>query len=170
MPDFLTIAAIDRLAALLLGLAMVLCLGAAISDMRRYRIPNSLCLGLMAAGLVWIWASGAPWSGHLIAFAAVLTLGYSVYALGFLGAGDAKLMAVLALWFGPEVTLTFLLHTLIAGGLLALAWILSGPARQALVLYGVAMDPVPPARIPYGVAIAAAALPGLIGLWPAATL
>ena len=154
--------------AALLLIAIALCLWAALSDLTRFLIPNTASAGLVVGGVIWIATTGAPWVSHLIAFASVFVFGYAAYALRLLGAGDSKLLAALALWLGPFGAVVLMLHTTLIGAVLALAWILSGPARQALIGCGLAIDPIPPARIPYGIAISAAAIPALIGLWPTA--
>ena len=151
---------------ILLLAAIALCLWAALSDLSRFIIPNAVSGLLFLAGLVWIWAVDLPWLDHLLAFVAVFTLGYACFALGVLGAGDGKLLAVLALWLGPFGAFMFLIYTALIGGVLALLWSFSGPARQALIYCGFAIDPHPPARVPYGIAIASAGVPALIGLWP----
>lgn len=151
---------------LLVLAAIALCVVAAVSDLRRLVIPNGVSGMLLIGGLFYIGIAGAPWIEHIVAFVAVLILGYAVFALGVLGAGDGKLLAALALWLGPSGSLLLLFHTTLIGGLLALGWMMSGPARQALIGLGVTVDPIPSARIPYGIAIAGAAIPSLSGLTP----
>ncbi|MCE0495916.1 A24 family peptidase [Vibrio salinus] len=49
---------------------------------------------------------------------AVLIIGFALFAIGQMGAGDVKLMAVLCLLLGGENLVTFLLLTALAGGVL----------------------------------------------------
>lgn len=153
-----------RHAVLIVGLALTV--WAAATDLRHFTIPNKISAALFAAGAVWILISGADPGAHLAAFACVLALGFLAYAFQFFGAGDAKLLAVLALWTGPQIAVALVLQTLIFGAILAFAWVLSRPVRTVLMAAGLPVDPEPPAQIPYGVAIAAAACFAFAGLWP----
>jgi prepilin peptidase CpaA len=81
-----------------------------------------------------------------------------------IGGGDVKLLAVAALWAGPAAVPSLLLLTELLGGVLALLF-LSPLARRLTVSWGTGA--LPPgaelpsgkgAPIPYGVAIAMAAL------------
>ena len=94
-------------------------------DVRNLRIPNWLTFpSLLVALTVGLAAGGLAGLGHA-ALGAALALGVFVvpYLLGGLGAGDVKAAAVLgALWGAPFVLPVFW-WMLIAGGLLALAWI-----------------------------------------------
>jgi len=141
---------------------LVICLAAAAaSDVVRYRIPNALCLGV--AGAFVLYAPALPLASvaaHAATGLAVLAVVAAGFALGLMGGGDAKLLAAVALWLGWRTLVPFLLVMAIAGGVLGLALL---AARR------MAPDPAPPGRwwslilsrqsgVPYGVAIAAAAL------------
>ena len=91
--------------------------------------------------------------------AAALVLGFAMYAVRWIGGGDAKLFAAAALWIGWPAAVTYLGLTGIAGGALAVAllglrsayvrpFIPSGPAWLARLIE-------PGESVPYGVAIAA---------------
>lgn len=127
-------------------------------------IPNRVSLLMIAGFLVLAPLMGLGldgWISHLGAGAAMLIVGIVMFALGWLGGGDAKLFAAGALWVGFEHLLEFTFYITFAGGLLTLAillfraslphpWIL----RQAWALR--LHDPK--TGVPYGIAIAAAAL------------
>ena len=88
-----------------------------------------------------------------------------MFALRWLGGGDAKIMAALILWLGPAAVLPFLLWTAIAGGALALILLTARSRLPALAGIGPAwvgrlMEPK--GDIPYGVAICLGALKA----WP----
>jgi prepilin peptidase CpaA len=96
-----------------------------------------------------------------VAFA-VLLLAIGMFALGWIGGGDAKLMAASALWVGLRGLAPFALYTGLAGGALALilvamrsAWLRplaeAGPAWARRLA-------TPGESAPYGVAIAIGAL------------
>jgi prepilin peptidase CpaA len=98
---------------------------------------------------------------HVSAGCVVLIAGFGLFARGIIGGGDAKLAAAAALWLGFDHLLPYLLLASLLGGALSvgLIWFRMAPlpewlARQAWVerLHG--RD----AGIPYGIALAAAAL------------
>jgi len=98
---------------------------------------------------------------HVSAGCVVLIAGFGLFARGIIGGGDAKLAAAAALWLGFDHLLPYLLLASLLGGALSvgLIWFRMAPlpewlARKAWVerLHG--RD----AGIPYGIALAAAAL------------
>lgn len=108
-------------------LALVALLGvAAVSDWRSYRIPNWLTFGGAFFALVYgTLAARTPSAGALSAFGG-FGVGFIAmlpfYALGLMGAGDVKLMAMAGAFIGPQQTLVAVLFTFIAGGMAALAF------------------------------------------------
>jgi prepilin peptidase CpaA len=143
----------------------VLVIAAALRDATSYTIPNWLSLALIAGFPLAAVAVGLPLSIiglNLGAGAVALVLGMAMFALGWIGGGDAKLFAAAALWLGLEPSLTYLAVTGIAGGALAVGllglrsgyvrpFVLSGPAWFARLAE-------PGENVPYGVAIAVGAL------------
>lgn len=108
-------------------LALFALLGvAAVSDWRSYRIPNWLTFGGACFALIYVtMAARTPSSGAASAFGG-LAVGFAAmlpfYALGIMGAGDVKLMAMTGAFLGPQQTLMAVLFTFIAGGVAALAF------------------------------------------------
>ena len=137
---------------LLVALAIALVV-AAFTDWRRRQIDNWLNLGIaLAAPLFW-WASGLDlWPGVALQFGvgvAAFAVFASMFALGWMGGGDVKLLTALALWIEPTWFLKLLVMMALVGGVLTLvmgAWHVARRQRDRLA-------------IPYGVAISAA------GLW-----
>ena len=139
---------------------------AALTDATSMTIPNWISgvlaiLFLPAALLV-----GAPLSVIGLSLGlgvGALFIGAAMFALRWIGGGDAKLLAVGALWLGPIGVTPFLLWTAIAGGALAIGLIC---ARRASALTGLPVRQpawterllAPSGDIPYGIAIAAGAL------------
>jgi len=86
---------------------------------------------------------------------------FAMFALGWIGGGDAKLAAAIALWLGWGVLLDYSLSAAIYGGALTIAILLG--RRQALRC-GCRATPGSPActisktGVPYGVALAAAGM------------
>lgn len=133
-------------------------------DMFTMTIPNRVSI-LMVVGFLLL----APFMGlgledflsHLGAGAAMLVVGVVMFALGWLGGGDAKLFAAAALWVGFEHLLEFTFYITLAGGALTLGLL---SFRQTLphpliIRQNWAMHlHNPTTGVPYGIAIAAAAL------------
>lgn len=140
-------------------------LRAGIGDLTTMRIPNRLVLTLLLGYVVL-----APMSGitalhmalSLAAAALVFCLAFGAFACGWMGGGDVKLMAAAALWLGLAHLPAFLLWTSLFGGLLTLALLLYRflPLPDALLRRaGWALHlHAHTTRVPYGVAIASAAL------------
>jgi len=162
------------LLALTLAFAFpALVLVAAAKDALSFTIPNWIPLSLMvifpAAALV----SGAPpmtLGLHVAIGVAALVAGMAMFALRWVGGGDAKLFAAVALWLGWPALPTFLFGAAIAGGVLALILIsLRSAALRPLVLLGppwVNRLAEPGEGVPYGVAIAV----GAFAAFPASPL
>jgi prepilin peptidase CpaA len=149
---------------------------AGITDLTSYRIPNWISLALVgaflpAAGLALL--AGAPLSAlglHLAMGAAALFAGMAMFALNWIGGGDAKLFAAAALWLGWPAVVTYLAVTMLAGGALAMLLLAlrSSPLRPFAsggpAWIGRLAEPG--AAVPYGVAIAA----GALAAFPVSTL
>lgn len=117
---------------LLAGLLLL----AAVTDARHYRIPNWICVAVAALfvvtapfgmGLEGMWP-------HFLVGIAVLGVGYALYALTGMGAGDAKLAAAIAIWAGPAGFQTWI--TFFALAMLTLVFILIGVRRAAHAVIG----------------------------------
>lgn len=183
-----TVNAFTMASALILGAFLI---ASVFTDMKSRRIPNKLVLtglltgaclhgGFFLAGYLPL-AGTAPWSPltGLLAGGAVLM---PLYLLRACGAGDVKLMAMVGSFIGAPAVLTTALYTLIAGGLLSLAFMLGrGVAAQTLANVrfmlthwmvnartgqGVRLEPLQhtAARLPYAVAISLGTLAALV--WP----
>jgi prepilin peptidase CpaA len=139
---------------------------AAFEDFRRLVIPNLLPLLLCAAWPVYF-AVAPSWSGALAAIGGALAVflgGAILFARGYLGGGDVKLLSAAALWAGPAGLANLLLLSAVLGGGLALFLLIPMGGQLAVsarLMLG--QPPLPAARglatpVPYGVAIAGAAL------------
>ena len=151
--------------SLAIGLA-VLVLAAAWCDTSARRVPNAIC-GLILAGYPAIFATAAapqPVWGGVGAGAAVFAVGIAVFAAGWLGGGDVKLLSALALWAGPAHLAGFLLITALAGGVLALAALVYARLVAVVPALAVGSRVTTQMTLPYGVAIACG------GIWVASTL
>lgn len=113
--------AIDPLAAAT-ALALLALVGtAAWSDLRTRRISNRLtATGLAAALLLRALAGPDALLGGLAAATIGFGVGFLLFAPGWLGGGDAKLLAAVGAFLEPRTLLVALLATALAGGALAL--------------------------------------------------
>jgi prepilin peptidase CpaA len=146
-----------------------LMMAAAFEDFRRLVIPNGVIVGLC---VLWpLYLLSAPGVTLATVFSAiacgsvVFFVGALLFFRGLVGGGDVKLITAAALWAGPGATFSLLALTGLLGGLLSLVSLLpicrhflgaeqktvTGPAD-------VLTSRVNPVAVPYGVAIAAAAL------------
>lgn len=164
---------------------MVLLVLAAVSDIARYRIPNTIVyaiVGAFAVGAVFNFAWPAiVWP--VLAGVVMFLLGAGLFAFGLFGGGDVKLLAAMALWTSFADLPRFLLIMGAAGGLIGLVLLIkrlrqrpamagSAPAEAEAFLAqapaSAAQPPEAPAsqaprptrktHIPYGVGIAIAGL------------
>lgn len=137
-----------------------LMVAAAFEDFRRLVIPNTVILGLC---ILWplhlATGPGLTLTGGLSAAGcamAVFLSGAVLFSRGLLGGGDVKLLAAATLWAGPASTPMLLIVTAVLGGLLTLVLLFSATVRAAFSwARTTAARSVP---VPYGVAIAAAAV------------
>ena len=136
----------------LLGALAIALLIAAFTDIRSRTIHNWLNIAIAVSAPLFWWAAGLDlWPGVAmqvgVAIAAFAVLA-GLFALGWMGGGDVKLLTALALWVPPEAFLKLLVVMALAGGVLTIvmgAWHVTRRRKDRLA-------------IPYGVAIAFAAL------------
>jgi prepilin peptidase CpaA len=154
---------------LLMTVLPVLLVTAAIFDIASYTIPNLLNAAIIALFVIFVLATALL--GHPLSWAALgwhalagfigLAVGMVLFALGWIGGGDAKLFAGAALWLGLSTLYEYALIVSLFGGALTIS---------LMVLRGM---PLPPflmtqpwiarltdrrSGIPYGVALALAVL------------
>lgn len=145
---------------------VVTLVAAAISDLRAFRIPNILPALVIILFCIVHAISGFSLSllPNLLHFLLALGIGMLLFSWGWIGGGDAKLYAAVALWFdwGGAVALIFL--TTLSGLLLAIAFVVT---RMLGVRRNRESTDKPKSkmerRIPYGVAIALGAV--LTAVW-----
>lgn len=131
---------------------------AAASDLLSMTISNKVPLLLIAGFMLVAAVAGMPIATagtHVLAGIAVLAVTFGCFAMGWMGGGDAKLMASTALWFGATPDLVnYLLVSAVLGGILTLALVLMR-AQVAPVTGVVFLDRLlePKGGIPYGIAL-----------------
>lgn len=133
-------------------------------DFVTMKIRNSLVLGLAIGWVVLAPLAGfsATELGMSLATASfVFVVSFALFAFGWIGGGDAKLAAATALWFAPGEALIYFVYASFLGGMLTLAILHFRTGPVPAVLYRVpwlAHLQDPKAGVPYGAAMAPAAL------------
>jgi prepilin peptidase CpaA len=132
-------------------------------DLFTMTIPNRISLGLIGAFLacgVLAGLSLEQFAMHLACGGVILIIGIAMFAAGLLGGGDAKLMAASAIWVGADKLMLYFLAISVLGGVLAIALVVYRrlPAGAFNLPVWAARLHVAGSHMPYGVAIAAAAL------------
>lgn len=135
----------------------LLLLLAALEDLWRLQIEDWLSAGVALGAFLALAVNGAAadlWQ-NLLLFALVLGIGTLLFARGWMGGGDVKLLAACALWFDLDSGWKMLVAVAVAGGL------------EALIIMLLRLLPWPESfrpriawlqkdeALPYGVAIAA---------------
>jgi prepilin peptidase CpaA len=146
----------------------VLMAAAAIEDFRRLVIPNPLILALCVLWPLYLaTAADVTLAAGLKAVAcasAVFLATAAMFARGLIGGGDVKLFSAATLWAGADRIALLIAVTGLIGGVLALAFLtplgtrISARQRSAQGHAGTGAGAPNRAPLPYGVAIAAAAL------------
>lgn len=157
---------------LVLAAAAVACY----TDVTRRRIPNVLVACLLTAGLAAQAFHGAGAIAESIGILAILLgIGTIAFAARLIGGGDVKFIAAAAATLGWPDALPFILYTLVAGGVLAVAISLyRGRLKDVLfniramlfpLMAGVrpAIVPGGSGSMPYAVAILAGAIAAVLG-------
>ena len=156
---------LHALQALLLLVFPALVIIAALKDVTSYTIPNWISAALILGLPVAAFSLGLPLGviGQQFGVGLVaLVAGMAMFALGWIGGGDAKLFAAAGLWLGWPASLSFLVVTGIGGGVRAVAllalrslwlrpYVLNGPTWFGRLA-------TPGENVPYGLAIAVGAL------------
>jgi prepilin peptidase CpaA len=129
---------------------------ASASDIKERRIPNWTVVAIAALYLVW--AAFGPVASIVSAIEAaaivfVVTVG--LFALSVVGAGDSKLMTVVALFGGLGLLPLFVLATVLFGGAIAVFSLALQP-RRALAMLLTRRLGESDRGVPYGIAISMA--------------
>ena len=137
---------------------------AASSDLLTMTISNRISLALVTIFLILAVLIGMPPTDIAACAGAgvvVFAVGFVFFARGWIGGGDAKLAAAVALWFGWAHLFEYLLYASLIGGVLTLALIELRRHKLPAILAGrdwAERLHKPDGGIPYGIALALAAL------------
>ncbi len=133
------------------------------TDFLTMTIPNRVTAGLFVAGAAALALTAPGWAMagfHLAAAAVVFAVGFALFVLGWMGGGDVKFAAAIALWLGWGHLFDFVLTFSIYGGVLTLLVLLTDRVLAPLPMLRIGfLARFPEHRhVPYGLALAAAGL------------
>jgi Flp pilus assembly protein protease CpaA len=116
------------------GMFLIACFVAAVCDFLVFKLPNAILLFIILLFVlkVLLFQSINDFIWPSVAFVGVLCVGFFMYRLKWIGAGDAKFIATASLWASQINLAFFLLMMSIAGGVLALAYLKYNPQIFAL--------------------------------------
>lgn len=136
--------------------AMLVIAGA--SDVKNRRIPNWTILAIIALfGGWWLVEPTTSLASALGAALIMFVASCTLYLFRIIGAGDSKLVTVVALFVGLSHLPQFVLYMSLAGGVLALSLLAMEPTR-VLVMLQMRGKGRMERGVPYGVAIAVGGL------------
>ena len=136
---------------------------AALNDANAMKIPNRIPLIVLAAYFVMVpftWAGVPVFFEHLSAGVAMFAVGFAMFAFGWMGGGDSKLLAATSFWFTWPDVFNYMVFTAVFGGILTL-FVMVGrkyiPVKVMTSQWAHTMfrDET---KIPYGLALAAGAI------------
>jgi prepilin peptidase CpaA len=142
------------------GATALALLAACVCDLRRFEIPDSLSVVILLSALGFGFATpGFEWLWHAGGVALMFAIGLALFAAGWMGGGDIKLLVATAAWTGLSGLPSYLVGVALAGGVLALVLLAS---RAGFRTAGVAPERMPGplqpgAPMPYALAIAGGA-------------
>lgn len=135
-------------------------LGAAI-DIKERRLPNWLCLvsAIVAVAHTAVTYGVDGLISALLHCALALVIGMGLFRIGFVGGGDAKFYAALAIAFPMAKALPFFGWTSVVGLVLVVAMIVVRALRSSVMGHELAVFKF---TVPYGVAIGGGAVVTLL--------
>lgn len=138
--------------ALLLGALALLVVWAGIEDARTREIANWKNAAIVLLAPLWWWSNTLTIWPDIVLQVALAAIVFGCFAtafhFGWMGGGDVKMIGALALWFPLQPLLWLLIVMSLLGGALTMLLMIERAARRSKATI----------EIPYGVAIAFAAL------------
>jgi len=128
------------------------------------RIPHWVCIAIVALMPIWglSVSEGVAWLSHFIGFAIAFVIGFLLWRLRWVGGGDVKFTAAIALWIGVADLGFFFVVMSILGAILAILVLLLRIGGRFFVAEGADNSSIPLLRkgapLPYGIAIGVAAI------------
>ena len=158
----------DIFLLIVLGVFPALVIVGGLNDLITMKIPNWISLALVGAFFpvaLLVGAAPVDIAVHVGVGLAALVVGMGMFAMGWIGGGDAKLLSASCLWMGLSGVAPFLLSTGVVGGAFCLLLMTARQHFSAVspfVTQGWVVNLMQPkGDIPYGVAIAIGTLMAL---------
>ena len=153
----------DVLTLFIILIFMGCMLAASWNDMTSMLIPNWISLVLVAGFFIvtpFAWQGWEIFGTHILVGVIFFAIGVGMFALGWMGGGDAKLLAATSIWWVWGDLPYYLASTAIAGGVLAIFLILGRKFFPVSILktdwlHRLFKDEK---KMPYGLALAFGAL------------
>ena len=119
------------------SLVITAAVSAAVFDIKIRKIPNALTFSLILLSFLYYSIElGLKGIGiSLCGFATGLGLFLIPFLMGWMGAGDTKLLAAIGAALGPKAVLSVFLITSLAGGILVIIWLLYRCLRCKQIIY-----------------------------------
>ncbi len=138
-------------------------LTAALKDASTMTIPNWISLvllGAFALCMPFVWQGLPDFGEHIGSGVAMFALGFAMFAFGWLGGGDAKLMAATSFWWTWTDLLMYVTYSTLAGGALAIFIMVGRKYIPVRVMTAPWMHTMfkDQKKMPYGLALAFGAL------------
>lgn len=136
---------------------------AAVKDAMTMTIPNWVSVAVVAAFFVmtpFVWQGWPVFGEHLMIGTGAFVFGFVLFALGWLGGGDAKLLAATSYWWvAPDLAL-YVFYTTLAGGAMAITILLARRLIPSYMLTSPKLHHIikEQTHMPYGLALAFGAL------------
>ena len=151
------------IAFIIVSLFAATMLTTAYKDATTMTIPNWISLVVLGgffAALPFVWPGWSDFGMHLLIGFGAFTFGFVLFALGWLGGGDAKLMAATSFWWMPMDLMLYVFYTSIAGGVMAILIFVGRAMIPAYMLPGEKFRYMikEQTHMPYGLALAFGAL------------
>ncbi|CAA0113344.1 Uncharacterised protein [BD1-7 clade bacterium] len=141
------------MASYLLQIAIVaVAINTAITDYKHRKITNTTIVIVFFVALISFFSGQSEWHSAVLLLPA-LAVYCLLYTFKIFGAGDLKYFFVMALYFGEEQFFNFLISVLLLGGVWAIVY-------TVIERYSQVQQALP--GMPYGVAISAATLLGML--------
>jgi len=133
-------------------------------DLFTMTIPNKISIVLILMFLLLAPFSGFGWfefAMHISAGVLFLLIGFALFAFGIVGGGDAKLLAVVGLWLGFEHLYEYSVYAVVIGGVITIGILMM--RKMVMPVWMVRQNWFSrlyhdQTGVPYGIALAAAAL------------
>lgn len=133
------------------SIVVIVLIAASYFDIKEKRIPNFITFPAMMWGIIYstICSGFDGLQFSLIGFAFGMAVFFIPFALGYMGAGDVKLMGAVGALMGWKFTLSALLYAALAGGVVVIAVAIYHRKIGRILLAAVGFVLVPAGRFLY---------------------